>query len=101
MVVFANLKLKPSKCFICRRKLLYLGHEISKDGVGPDPLKVKAMASIPIPSSKTDVRSALGVFGYFRNSFETLPRELKLLPNSLTMKLSLSGSKSSKKHSKT
>lgn len=33
----ANLKLKPSKCFLFREQVVYLGHIVSADGVGSGP----------------------------------------------------------------
>ena len=36
-----NLTMKPSKCHFCRPKLQYLGHEISVEGIKPDPAKVQ------------------------------------------------------------
>ena len=32
----ANLKLKPSKCQIFQKKLKFLGHVISAEGISPD-----------------------------------------------------------------
>ena len=39
----ANLKLKLSKCHFGVPKVTYLGHEISADGVRPEPQKVEAI----------------------------------------------------------
>ena len=33
----ANLELKPSKCQLFQRSVAFLGHEVSANGVRPDP----------------------------------------------------------------
>lgn len=39
----ANLKLQPDKCEFLRQEVTYLGHIISKNGVKPDPQKIRAV----------------------------------------------------------
>ena len=38
----AGLKLKPSKCNILQRRVTFLGHVMSADGIETDPQKVEA-----------------------------------------------------------
>jgi hypothetical protein len=33
----AGLKLQPKKCFLSKSKVEYLGHMVSKEGIGPVP----------------------------------------------------------------
>ena len=33
----AGLRLKPSKCHLFQKEILYLGHRITRDGVATDP----------------------------------------------------------------
>lgn len=37
-------KLKPTKCCFLRERVTYVGHQLSEDGVSPDPDKVAAVA---------------------------------------------------------
>ena len=37
----ANLKLKPKKCVLFQRKVLYLGHVVTSEGIATDPEKLK------------------------------------------------------------
>ena len=39
----AGLRLKPNKCDFAKRKVEYLGHIISSDGIEPNPRKVEAV----------------------------------------------------------
>lgn len=58
--------LKRSKCFFGERRLEYLGHVISGEGIEPKPLKIVAMTQWPVPSSMKDLRAFLGLTGFYR-----------------------------------
>ena len=66
----ADLKLKPNKCFFGFDTVKYLGHQISPDGVGPDPDKIESVKKFPVPQNRTGVRSFLGLTGYYRRFIE-------------------------------
>ena len=61
-----NLKLKPSKCHFLKSSVQYLGHIVSAEGITTNPEKVAAVENWPTPKSKKDVRSFLGITGYYR-----------------------------------
>ena len=61
-----NLRLNLSKCSFAARTVHYLGHLISEHGVCPLPSKVAAIKQIPVPKSVKNVRSFLGLSGYYR-----------------------------------
>jgi hypothetical protein len=62
----AHLKLKASKCQLFQPKVHFLGHVISKDGVSPDPEKIRAVADWPRPINLYEVRSFIGLCSYYR-----------------------------------
>jgi len=61
-----NLKIEPDKCEFLKTELSYLGHVVTTEGVKPDPLKVKAIKEFPTPRNTKDVKSFLGLTGYYR-----------------------------------
>jgi hypothetical protein len=62
----ANLKLKPSKCQLFRKSVIFLGHVVSEEGIQTDPEKVVAVREWPRPKTITEVRSYLGLASYYR-----------------------------------
>ena len=47
-------------------KVAYLGFIVSKDGISPDPAKVEAIVSWPIPCNVSKVCGFLGLAGWCR-----------------------------------
>ena len=62
----SGLKLKPSKCHLFRKKVKYLGHIISEEGIETDPEKIDVIQKWPEPETVQDLRRVLGFFGYYR-----------------------------------
>ena len=48
------------------REIQFLGHLIGPDGIKVDPTKVEAIKSWETPKNPTDIRSFLGLAGYYR-----------------------------------
>ena len=61
-----NLKLKPSKCSLFQEEVNYLAHQVSKKGVWPSNISVKAIAEYAPPQTYTEIRVFLGIVGHYR-----------------------------------
>ena len=61
-----NLRVKISKCTFVAPKVSYLGHVISGEGISPDPTKVEVVQNLSSPKSVKNIRSFLGLAGYYR-----------------------------------
>jgi hypothetical protein len=57
---------KLSKCSFYQRKIHYLGHIISKEGIVVDPEKIEAIMGWPTPKNISNVRSFMGLAGYIK-----------------------------------
>ena len=62
----AGLKLNIEKCNFWMKRLPFLGHIIEEKGISPDPDKIIAVQKIQPPKSVTQLRSFLGLAGYYR-----------------------------------
>eukprot|EP00253_Pinus_taeda_P008434 PITA_08434 len=61
-----NLSLSPEKCEFLMTEGTVLGHTISRQGLEVDPNKVAIIKRVPPPQKVRDVRSFLGLAGYYR-----------------------------------
>ncbi|KAL5486349.1 hypothetical protein EMCRGX_G018815 [Ephydatia muelleri] len=62
----AGLKIKPSKCQLLRKSVLYLGHIVSEKGVEVDPKKTSCVRSWQVPNDRECLRKFLGFASYYR-----------------------------------
>jgi len=72
-------KVKISKCRFAQQSISYLGHIVSHNGVSTDPSKIKSVQQWPPPQNIKELRSFLGLAGYYRKfvqHFATLARPL-------------------------
>jgi hypothetical protein len=61
---------KLSKCSFYQSRIHYLGHVISGEGIVVDPAKVEAIMEWPAPTNVIEVRSFMGLAGYYRQFVE-------------------------------
>jgi hypothetical protein len=65
-----RLYAKLSKCEFWMKQVAFLGHVISKGGISVDPSKVRDVLSWNALMSVGDIRSFLGLAGYYRRIFK-------------------------------
>ena len=62
----ANLKLGAKKCTLAAREVSFLGYKVTPDGLEPEPRLMEAISKLPPPINVAEVRSFLGLVGYYR-----------------------------------
>ena len=65
-----QLYAKFSKCQFWLDKVAFLGHVISVEGVSVEPQKIEAIVNWKPPTNVFEVRSFLGLVGYFKKFVE-------------------------------
>jgi hypothetical protein len=65
-----QLYAKFSKCDFWLDRVTYLGHVITKEGVAVDPKKVDSILEWESPTNVAEIRSFLGLAGYYRRFIE-------------------------------
>ena len=61
-----RLYAKLSKCDFWLKKVSFLGHIVLAEGIRVDPIKIEAVVNWKPPRIVTEVRSFLGIAGYYR-----------------------------------
>ena len=69
-----KLYAKLSKCEFWLEEVKFLGHVISSRGVAVDPSKIEAITNWQRPTSVHEIRSFLGLAGYYRRFVEGFSR---------------------------
>jgi len=61
-----KLYAKLSKCEFWKKEVKFLGHVVSQGGISVDPSKVEAVMEWERPTTVTEIRSFVGLAGYYR-----------------------------------
>ena len=69
-----QLYAKFSKCEFWLDSVAFLGHVVSKEGIQVDPKKIEAVIDWPRPTTVTEIRSFLGLAGYYRRFVQDFSR---------------------------
>ena len=78
-----QLYAKFSKCEFWLQEVAFLGHVLSAEGVAVDPAKIEAMKEWDQPRNVTEVKSFLGLAGYYRRFFENFSKIARPMTNLL------------------
>jgi hypothetical protein len=74
-----NLKLEPDKCKFLRKDVVYLRHKISEHGAEPDARKLEVIEHFPTPRTPKQLKSFLGLVGYYRRFIPQFSKVASLL----------------------
>ena len=61
-----RLYAKFNKCKFWLEEVTFLGHIVNRDGISVDPEKIKAIIKWKRPTNVMEIRSFLGLAGYYR-----------------------------------
>ena len=61
-----KLKIQLDKSEFLKQNVEFLGHVITPQGIKPNPNKIKAIQKFPLPSTAKEIKSFLGLLGFYR-----------------------------------
>lgn len=79
----ANLKVQLDKSEFLKKEVLYLGHTITPEGLKPNEDKIDAILKYPLPKTTTEIKSFLGLIGYYRKFIKDFAKITKPMTNCL------------------
>ncbi|GJR18333.1 reverse transcriptase domain-containing protein [Tanacetum coccineum] len=74
-----KLYAKFSKCEFWLKEVQFLGHVVNQEGIHVDPSKIEVVKNWKAPESPTEIRSFLGLAGYYRRFIENFSKIAKPL----------------------
>ena len=66
----ANFRANVRKCYFAKDNLEYLGYQITREGIQPQPKKVEAIQKIKAPTNVRQLRRFLGMVNYYRDMWK-------------------------------
>ena len=73
----AGTQLNNRKREFRKPKLTYFGHLVGKDGIQPDPERVKSLLEMEAPTNISELRTALGMFQWLGKFLQDLSATMK------------------------
>lgn len=74
-----NLKVQLDKSEFFKREVEFLGHIITPNGIQPNPRKIAAITKLPLPKTHKEIKSFLGMIGFYRKFINNLAKLTKPL----------------------
>lgn len=66
LLVRNKLSLRLDKCSFLMSRIVYLGYDVTSDGISPSKEHIKAIESYPVPGNIKQLHSFIGLASYFR-----------------------------------
>lgn len=79
----AKLKIQLDKSEFLRQNVEFLGHIITPSGIKPNPKKIEAISKFPIPKTTREIKSFLGLLGFYRKFIKDFAKITKPLTHCL------------------
>lgn len=79
----AKFKIQLDKSEFLQPEVQYLGHIVTKDGIKPNPDKISAVKNFPLPKTQKDIKSFLGLIGYYRRFIKDFAKITKPMTSCL------------------
>ena len=73
----ANLKIQIDKCEFLRKEVEFLGHVVTSKGIRPNSKKIEAIQKFKIPKTQREIKSFLGLLGYYRKFIKNFAKITK------------------------
>ena len=98
-LVQAGLTIRPTKCLLGVNSVDFLGHRLEQGMIGLHQDNMEKIKDVPRPSTKKQVRSFMGLAGYYRDFIQQSQRPY-LISHGKANPIKLSGVKHKKKPTK-
>lgn len=73
----SNFKIQTDKSEFLHKEIEFLGHIVSTEGIKPNPSKIQTIKDFPIPKTQKEIKSFLGLVGYYRKFIKDFARIVK------------------------
>ena len=82
-----NLKLNKEKCHFRCMSIPFFGEVVSRQGIQPDPQKVRALKEMLVPKNKKELQAFLGIINYLNKFSPGMLEVCKLLRKLMLSKM--------------
>jgi len=82
----ANFKLQLDRTEFLRTEVKYLEHVVTPQGIKPDPGKIESIKKFTVPKTRKQIKSFLGLLGYYRKFIRDFAAITKPLTKQLRVK---------------
>ena len=84
-----NLKLNKDKCHFRCTSIPFFREVVSREGIQPDPQKIRALTKMPVPKNKKELQAFLGIINFLSKLSPDTSKVCKLLRKLTSSKATL------------